>query len=97
MPTRARAPILAPCLSRPDSWTSWTVVGKQEVMARLERDTNDDGKKDLFETYEPKGGRPVLAKREEDKNGDGSVDVTSIYENGRLKSREINDPSLVPL
>lgn len=80
-----------------DSWTSWTVVGKQEVMARLERDTDGDGKKDLFETYEPQSGRPVLARREEDKNGDGSVDVTSIYENGRLKSREINDPSLVPL
>jgi hypothetical protein len=39
----------------------------------------------------------VLARREEDKNGDGNIDITSIYENGRLKTREISDPSLVPL
>ena len=50
-----------------------------------------------FETYEAEEGRPVLAKREEDKDGDGTVDVTSVYEKGRLKSRQISDPNLVPL
>ncbi|MBW2267653.1 MAG: hypothetical protein JRH16_03675 [Deltaproteobacteria bacterium] len=80
-----------------DSWTSWAVVDDREVMVRVERDTDDDGKRDVFETYEHKTGHPVLARREEDKDGDGHIDVTSIYENGRLKSREISDPSLVPL
>ena len=27
----------------------------------------------------------------------GTIDVTSSYENGKLKSREISDPGLVPL
>ena len=66
-------------------------------MSRIERDTDGDGKPDVFETYQPNGGRPELAKREEDKDGDGKPDVTSVYENGRLKSRQISDPSLVPL
>ena len=82
---------------RLDSWTSWAVVDDREVIASIERDTNGDGKRDVFETYERKAGRPVLARREEDKNGDGNIDITSIYENGRLKTREISDPSLVPL
>ncbi len=80
-----------------DSWTRWATVGDTEVIVRVERDTDGDGKKDVFETYEPSTGRPVLAKREVDKDGDGNVDVTSIYENGKLKSREISDPGLVPL
>jgi antitoxin component YwqK of YwqJK toxin-antitoxin module len=80
-----------------DTWTSWSVVGGREVMARIERDTNGDGRRDLFETYESVSGRPVLTRREEDKNGDGNIDITSIYENGRLKTREISDPELVPL
>jgi len=80
-----------------DSWTHWAAVDDTEVMVRVERDTDGDGKRDLFETYEPETGRPILAKREEDKDGDGNIDVTSIYENGKLKSREISDPGLVPL
>lgn len=80
-----------------DAWTSWAVLDDEEIMVRIERDTDDDGTRDLFETYERKTGRPVLARREEDKDGDGSIDITSNYKNGRLKSREISDPSLVPL
>lgn len=80
-----------------DSWTSYEVVEGREIVTRVEQDTDSDGKRDLFETYEAREGRPELAKREEDKNGDGQVDVTSLYENGRLKSRQISDPSLVPL
>ncbi|MDP6075041.1 MAG: hypothetical protein QGI26_08635 [Myxococcota bacterium] len=80
-----------------DSWTRWAAIGDREIMVRTERDTDGDGKRDVFETYEPEAGRPILAKREEDKDGDGNIDVTSIYENGKLKSREISDPGLVPL
>jgi len=80
-----------------DSWTSYKVVDGNEIMSRIERDTDSDGKRDVFETYKPKEGRPELARREEDKDGDGNVDVTSVYENGRLKSRQMNDPNLVPL
>ena len=80
-----------------DSWTRWATVDDKEVMVRMERDTDGDGKRDLFETYAPETGRPVLSKREEDKDGDGTIDVTSSYENGKLKSREISDPGLVPL
>ena len=80
-----------------DSWTSYRVADGKEIPSRIERDTNKDGAPDVFETYGSNKGKPVLAKREEDKNGDGKIDVTSIYENGKLKSREISDPSLVPL
>ena len=80
-----------------DSWTTYRVVGGEEVIARIERDTNADGVPDVFEVFSAKDGVPVLARREEDKNGDGSIDVTSIYENGKLVRREISDPTLVPL
>jgi hypothetical protein len=80
-----------------DTRTTYQLRDGQEVIAHIERDTNGDGKPDVFETYDSLKGRPVLTKREEDKNGDGRVDVTSVYENGKLKSREISDPSLVPL
>ena len=42
-------------------------------------------------------GKTVISSREEDVNGDGTIDVKSTYENGKLKNREISDPSLVPL
>ena len=80
-----------------DTWTTYRVVGGEEMIARIERDTKGDGKPDVFENFSEKGGKPILAKREEDKNGDGSIDVTSIYENGKLVRREISDPTLVPL
>ena len=64
---------------------------------RVERDTNGDGKADTFEIYEQIAGKPSLKQRDEDKNGDGTIDVKSIYENGKLKQREISDPTLVPL
>jgi hypothetical protein len=83
---------------RMDSWTSYSVVEGKEVVSRIERDTNADGNRDVFETYKATSrGQPELAKREEDKDGDGKADVTSIYENGRLIRREISDPNLVPL
>jgi hypothetical protein len=63
----------------------------------IERDTNGDGRPDVFEKYDTSSGAAVLSRREEDKNGDGQIDITSIYENGKLVKREINDPSLVPL
>ena len=80
-----------------DAWTRYQVVGDKEIMSRVERDTDGDGTRDVFETYEAAKGRPQLTKREEDKDGDGEVDVTSIYENGKLVRREIADPDLVPL
>jgi hypothetical protein len=63
----------------------------------VERDANGDGKADTFETYEQLAGKPSLKERNEDKNGDGKIDVRSVYENGKLKQREISDPTLMPL
>jgi len=82
---------------RPDSWTTYRDQNGEEVVVRIERDSNGNGKPDVFETYTVIDGEPVLAKREEDKNQDGTIDITSIYENGKLVKREISDPSLVPL
>jgi hypothetical protein len=72
-------------------------VGSEEIVARIERDTKQRGKPDVFETFAVSEGKPILAKREEDVDGDGKIDVTSIYENGKLVRREISDPALVPL
>ena len=63
----------------------------------VERDKNASGSPNVFETYEPSDGKPQLVRREEDVNGDGSIDIISVYENGRLVSREVSDPALMPL
>jgi hypothetical protein len=80
-----------------DQWTHYEVRGDKEIPALIERDTNGDGRPDVFEKYDTSSGTAVLTRREEDKNGDGQIDITSIYEKGKLVKREINDPSLVPL
>jgi hypothetical protein len=80
-----------------DTWTTYQVVGSEEVVVRIERDTKGRGKPDVFETFTAKTGKPELAKREEDMNGDGKIDVTSIFQGGKLVSREISDPTLMPL
>jgi hypothetical protein len=80
---------------RADSWTLYHEG--EEIVARIERDTDGSGRPDVFETYAILDGEPVLTKREEDKNQDGTIDITSIYENGKLVRREISDPSLMPL
>jgi hypothetical protein len=82
---------------RMDTWTTFQVVGNDEIVVRVERDTKGRGKADLFETFTPKAGKPELAKREEDMNGDGKIDVVSIFQGGKLVSREISDPTLMPL
>jgi len=81
-----------------DTWTTYASDGTSgEVVTRIERDKAGRGKADVVETFGQQGGKTVLVKREEDVNGDGKVDVTSSYENGKLKSREVADPALVPL
>lgn len=81
-----------------DTWTTFGVgEGGAEYISRIEKDQKGTGKPDTFETYVQKGGKTVISSREEDVNGDGSIDIKSIYEDGKLKSREISDPSLVPL
>ena len=82
---------------RMDTWTYFETVGGRSQVARVERDSNGDGKPDTFETYEQLAGKPTLKQRDEDKNGDGKIDVHSVYENGKLKQREISDPTLTPL
>jgi hypothetical protein len=80
-----------------DTWTHFDGASAHPQIARVERDANGDGKVDIFETYEEISGKPSLKQREEDKNGDGTIDIRSVYENGKLKQREISDPSLMPL
>jgi hypothetical protein len=83
---------------RIDTWTTYAADGTSgEVVTRIERDKAGRGKADVVESFEQKNGKTVLVRREEDMNGDGKPDVTSQYENGKLKSREVADPSLVPL
>ena len=65
---------------RMDTWTTYRVVGGQEVVARIERDPQGRGKPSVFETYRAAPGRPVLEKREEDVDGDGAIDVTQEFE-----------------
>jgi hypothetical protein len=66
-------------------------------VTRIERDKGGEGKPDSFETFAQEGSKTVLVRREEDANGDGTIDITSVYENGKLKTREVSDPSLIPL
>jgi len=82
---------------RMDTWTYFASAGGRAEVSRVERDSNGDGKPDTFETYEQIAGKPTLKQRDEDKNGDGTIDVKSVYENGKLKQREISDPTLTPL
>ena len=67
---------------RMDTWTTYRVVGGQEVAVRIERDMNGLGKPNVFETYRAAPGPPVLEKREEDVDGDGAIDVTKEFEPG---------------
>lgn len=80
-----------------DTWTEYRVVGESEVIARVERDTLDVGKPNVFETYETRDELTRLTRKEEDLDADGTIDVVSIYENGRLKQRAISDEALSPL
>ena len=73
------------------------VIDGAEVVSRIERDSRDQGKADVFESYETRGGQTRLAKKEEDVNGDGSVDVISVYQDGKLVQRAISDEALSPL
>lgn len=82
---------------RTDTWSYYADVNGDEVVVRIEKDSGGHGKADTFEIYAQKDGKTVIERREEDKNGDGVIDVTSIYEDGKLKRREVSDPSLVPL
>ncbi|CAG0991402.1 hypothetical protein MYXO_02422 [Myxococcaceae bacterium] len=83
---------------RIDTWTTFAVGdGGAEYIAKIDKDQKGAGKPDTFETYVQANGKTVIASREEDVNGDGTIDVKSTYENGKLKNREISDPSLVPL
>ena len=81
-----------------DTWTTFGLGdGGSEYISKIEKDQKGAGKADTFETYVQKDGKTVISSREEDVNGDGTIDIKSIYEDGKLKSREISDPSLVPL
>lgn len=83
---------------RIDTWTIFAAGdGSGDVISRIEKDQKGTGKADTFETYVQQGGKTVISTREEDVNGDGKVDIKSTYENGKLKNREISDPSVVPL
>lgn len=83
---------------RPDTWTTFAAGSDgNDVIVRIEKDQKGTGKATLVETYVQQGGKAVIATREEDVNGDGTIDVKSSYENGKLKNREISDPSVVPL
>jgi hypothetical protein len=63
-----------------DTWTTYRVVGGEEVVARIERDPQGRGKPSVFESYRAAPGGPVLEKREEDVDGDGAIDVTQEFE-----------------
>jgi hypothetical protein len=80
-----------------DTWTRYAVVDDREVVTRVARDSKDEGKADVFESYETSGGVTQLVRREEDLNRDGRVDVVSVYEKGRLVQRAISDEALAPL
>jgi len=63
----------------------------------VERDTQDAGKPDVFESFETNDGETRIVRREEDLNRDGKPDVVSVYEKGRLVQRAISDEALAPL
>ena len=55
-------------------------------------DRNGDGRPERFDEFDPEGR---VRLREEDLDGDGRIDVRSRYEEGRLVSREVEDPALL--
>ena len=63
-------------------------------LASEARDTNGDDVLDRFETFD-EDGRVTL--REEDLDADGRPDVRTLYRDGRLVSREIEDPQKVEM
>jgi hypothetical protein len=65
---------------RMDTWTTFRVIGGEQVVARIERDPQGRGKPSVFESYRAAPGKPVLEKREEDVDGDGAIDVTQEFE-----------------
>jgi len=83
---------------RTDVWTYYAQdADGNEIVSKVERDKAGKGAPDTVETFGQQNGKTILTRREEDANGDGKVDIISVYENGKLKSREVSDPALVPL
>ena len=69
------------------------IFSYQSGVVRSEaRDSNGDGVLDRFEEFNAAG---QVTLREEDLDGDGRVDVRSRYEDGRLTSREVENPELL--
>ncbi len=80
-----------------DTWILYQVIEGQEVVASVQRDSRNEGKPNVFETYETSDGETRLTRREEDIDGDGKIDIVSIYKNGKLVRRAISDEALAPL
>ncbi len=73
-----------------------TYYDENEITERTERDTNGDGRTDVWEFFEGDDPEKVqLVRKEEDLNADGQPDVKSFYENGRIVRKEVEDPSLL--
>ena len=63
---------------------------RRGVLDFEEQDHDGDGRADVTVRYD---ANEQIVGREEDLNGDGGVDLISHYENGKLTSREVLDPS----
>jgi hypothetical protein len=63
-------------------------------VAKVERDTDGDGKLDLWVYYDPEKNGEVVLKEEKDLNGDGAADLWSFYESGRLVRRDLSAAGL---
>ena len=71
---------------KPDTWrTTRRLPDGREVLVRVERDLNGDGRVDLREFYDAEGN---LERQELDLDFDGKPDVILHFEKGQLASKE---------
>jgi hypothetical protein len=59
-------------------------------LAKVERDTDGDGKIDLWIYYDSARDGSIVMKEEADLNSDGAVDLWTFYENGKVVRRDVS-------
>jgi hypothetical protein len=59
-------------------------------LAKVEKDTNGQGRPDLWIFYDATREGEIVVKEERDLNSDGLPDLWSFYDNGRLVRRDVS-------
>jgi hypothetical protein len=63
-------------------------------LAKVEKDTGDNGRPDLWIYYDASAEGERIIKEERDLNGDGIADLWTYFENGLMVRRDVSAAGL---